>query len=506
MTMKEKLERVLNTPDRELRAFHIHTKNRQPTSVSKENRLILRRGITLVVSLGLLSVLALLPVQAQVFTGDLTLSTQADVDAFSYTEITGSLRIVDAQEITNLDGLSSLISVGGELAILDGAVLPNLDGLNSLTSVDGGVAILGNAVLPNLDGLSGLSSVGGGLVISGNASLDNLDSLPGVTSLGGSLEISGNAVLTSLGGLSGLASIAGGLSIRNNTALASLDGFSSLTSVGGGFAIRMQGALRSLEGLRNLTSVGGDLIIEGNASLTSLDEFHRVTTVRTLTIEDNDRLPTLHGLNGITSVGGDFVIRGNAALTSLVALGEIASISGHMIIEDNTMLPSLDGLSGITSVGGDVRINGNPALGACSCGIGTLLIPQYVSDNVSGMVRIENNFGSCSAVPDILVTPCGAQTAVEDLSVVPERFALRANYPNPFPSQTTLAFDLPKRSDVRLILYDTAGRTLVTLIEETLSPGAYRYTWQSRGLPSGVYYYRLEAGAYTETRGMVLIK
>ena len=126
MTRKEKLERVLNTPDRALRAVQIHTQNRQPTNVSKENRLILRRGIGLVLSLGLLSVLALVPVQAQVFTGDLTLSTQADVDAFSYTEITGSLRIVDAEEITNLAGLSSLISVEGDLVILDSVVLPNL--------------------------------------------------------------------------------------------------------------------------------------------------------------------------------------------------------------------------------------------------------------------------------------------------------------------------------------------------------------------------------------------
>ena len=149
-----------------------------------------------------------------------------------------------------------------------------------------------------------------------------------------------------------------------------------------------------------------------------------------------------------------------------------------------------------------MSIRNNGALSSCSCGIGALL----ATDGVAGDVEIHNNLPGCNSPSEILTTTCSEPTAVEEPSAVPERFALRTNYPNPFNSQTTITFALPVPSEVQLIIYDTMGRVVTTLIRETLPPGTYHYTWQGQGFSNGAYFYRLEAGAYTETRSMLLVK
>ena len=121
---------------------------------------------------------------AQVHVGNLILNSQADVDAFAYTEVTGTLAI-SSTDISNLDNLSSLTSVGAFLLIGDNGGLTNLDGLSSLTLVGGSITIVRNASLPNLNGLSSLTTVGGSLSIDINASLTNIDGFFSLSSAGG---------------------------------------------------------------------------------------------------------------------------------------------------------------------------------------------------------------------------------------------------------------------------------------------------------------------------------
>jgi photosystem II stability/assembly factor-like uncharacterized protein len=96
-------------------------------------------------------------------------------------------------------------------------------------------------------------------------------------------------------------------------------------------------------------------------------------------------------------------------------------------------------------------------------------------------------------------------------SEVPERFSLYQNYPNPFNPVTIIKFDIPPSKGargmmVRLLIYDILGRELTALVNEELKPGTYEVSWDGSNYPSGVYFYRLTAGDYTETRKMILLK
>ncbi len=95
----------------------------------------------------------------------------------------------------------------------------------------------------------------------------------------------------------------------------------------------------------------------------------------------------------------------------------------------------------------------------------------------------------------------------------PQSFALLQNYPNPFNPETTIRFDLPKESEVRLQIYNIHGQLLRTLFEGALKAGAWQRVWDGRDtggneVPSGVYFYRLQvnAGEWTSTRKMVLMR
>ncbi len=85
-------------------------------------------------------------------------------------------------------------------------------------------------------------------------------------------------------------------------------------------------------------------------------------------------------------------------------------------------------------------------------------------------------------------------------------FALHQNYPNPFNPSTTIAFDVLHSSLVSLNVFDMLGHKVATLVNEQKPPGSYSERWLALGLPSGIYFYRLEAGDYGETKMMLLVK
>jgi photosystem II stability/assembly factor-like uncharacterized protein len=89
---------------------------------------------------------------------------------------------------------------------------------------------------------------------------------------------------------------------------------------------------------------------------------------------------------------------------------------------------------------------------------------------------------------------------------IPQSFSLHQNYPNPFNPSTKIKFDIPKGSLVKLKIYDMLGREVATLVNEKLNPGTYEYEWNGINLPSGVYFYKIEAENFIETKRMVLIK
>ena len=87
-----------------------------------------------------------------------------------------------------------------------------------------------------------------------------------------------------------------------------------------------------------------------------------------------------------------------------------------------------------------------------------------------------------------------------------ESFDLFQNYPNPFNSYCTIKYSIPKSSQVTLKIFNTLGEEITTLVNEEKPVGTYELNWNAANLPSGVYFYRLQAGDYVQTRKMILLK
>jgi pectate lyase len=87
----------------------------------------------------------------------------------------------------------------------------------------------------------------------------------------------------------------------------------------------------------------------------------------------------------------------------------------------------------------------------------------------------------------------------------PGRFMLAQNYPNPFNPNTTITFHIARRSPVILSVLDLLGREVEILVKETKEPGTYSVRWQAGNASSGIYFYKLIAGDFIQTRKMVLI-
>jgi hypothetical protein len=123
-------------------------------------------------------------------------------------------------------------------------------------------------------------------------------------------------------------------------------------------------------------------------------------------------------------------------------------------------------------------------------------------------------FGLFAALPtgDVVALPAvgGAGTGAGDMlakdSGLPAVARLNQNYPNPFNPTTTIAFELPRDSKVSLRVFDTRGRLVERVLDEVRPAGRHTVTFDGRGLASGLYFYRIDAGDYTEVRRMTLVK
>jgi hypothetical protein len=89
---------------------------------------------------------------------------------------------------------------------------------------------------------------------------------------------------------------------------------------------------------------------------------------------------------------------------------------------------------------------------------------------------------------------------------IPLEFSLSQNYPNPFNPSTSIRFDIPVSSLVSINVYNVLGQEVTTLVNEDYKPGNYEVTWDAKDLSSGVYYYRLQAGSFMETKKLVLLR
>ncbi len=95
---------------------------------------------------------------------------------------------------------------------------------------------------------------------------------------------------------------------------------------------------------------------------------------------------------------------------------------------------------------------------------------------------------------------------IENNSFSPDKFMIYQNYPNPFNPSTNLEFGIPELGFVSLKVYDALGKVVKTLVNENKPAGYYNVEFDGNDLPSGIYFYRLEAGEFTLTKRMILLK
>lgn len=89
---------------------------------------------------------------------------------------------------------------------------------------------------------------------------------------------------------------------------------------------------------------------------------------------------------------------------------------------------------------------------------------------------------------------------------VPAEFSLKQNYPNPFNPTTRIEYQVAKAEFVTLKVYNLVGQEVASLINETKAPGTYAVAWNAEGMPSGVYFYMMQADGFSATKRLVLLK
>lgn len=123
----------------------------------------------------------------------------------------------------------------------------------------------------------------------------------------------------------------------------------------------------------------------------------------------------------------------------------------------------------------------------------------------TGALPITSN--SSSSPDTIRLAGIGASaTAVEKLEGIPAEFSLSQNFPNPFNPTTTIRYGIPEKSTVKLEIFNVLGQRIATLVNEQQQPAFYTVTWDASSLSTGIYFYRLQAGGFVQTKKLLLMK
>lgn len=108
--------------------------------------------------------------------------------------------------------------------------------------------------------------------------------------------------------------------------------------------------------------------------------------------------------------------------------------------------------------------------------------------------------------PDMAGTINASVSSITQTTEIVRGFEISQNYPNPFNPATKINFSIPFSSQVSLKIFNNAGQEVATLVNENLSASSYEINWDASDFNSGVYYYKIQAGNYNETKKMLLIK
>ena len=293
--------------------------------------------------------------------GDITLSTQAEVDACPCSEIQGSLTI-KGDDIVNLDGLSELTSIGGGLEIDNNSNLIDIKGLSSLKTIQWDLIIIQNILLKNLNGLENLEEIGGYLGIMDCESLETIDGISNLKIVGYGFEIENNHSLKIINGFNELVSLGGTLSVSHNRDLKTINGFNSIVKPYEIY-IGSNVILEKIEGFNSIVECTY-VSIYNNAKLKNIIGFESLKVLSgfdkgVFNIHDNPELVIIDCIRALDQ--GTVVIERNNKLKDIFGPAtKPYEISISLRISNNIALEHVDGLKSLTKA--SLNLNNNAAL------------------------------------------------------------------------------------------------------------------------------------------------
>ena len=355
-------------------------------------------------------------------TGNLTLTTQAEVNAFltnGVGKIDGNL-ILNPSNSLDLSPLNLLQEITGKFELANNANQTTLAGFDCLTTVSGNFSIFRNNALTAIPAntFSALQTVSGYFQITGNVALTEISATAfSALTVSETFQISGNAALTAIpaNAFSALQTVSGNFNIIANAALTAIpaNAFSALETVSGNFLFFSNDALTAIpaNAFSALETISGNFSISSNPALTAIpaNAFSALETVSGIfNISFNDALTDIsaNSFSALQTVSGDFNISVNDALTDISAnsFSALQTVSGDFSISNNNALTDIPAtaFSALQTVSGYFSISGNAALTDISANVFSAL------QTVSGDFNISNNY----ALTDISATAFSALQTV----------------------------------------------------------------------------------------------
>lgn len=240
----------------------------------------------------------------------------------------------------------------------------------------------------------------------------------------------------------------------------------------------------TFEGVAAGVQVGfSDTLIVRNTTFEGMQVGLNATGTELVTIEEN------------TFSGND---------TGVLIQGEYAPI----FFADNEFLSNTVGLdAGNLNPGADARNNwwgsgSGPSGGGEDPETGTMA--EGSGDAIAGTIRFDPWLGQGTIPTD--AGGSGDRDERPGDNDLPAAFDLAQNYPNPFNPATQIRYSLPEQAQVRLDVYNTLGQRVKSLVDENQGAGSYEISFDATALSSGLYIYRIQAGAFSESRSMLLVK
>lgn len=156
-------------------------------------------------------------------------------------------------------------------------------------------------------------------------------------------------------------------------------------------------------------------------------------------------------------------------------------------------------------VGGHIRVTANPAA------TGFMKLPQESYADGEVTIAVNRLAEGSAVVTQLWLKETGVGFNPQPIATVPSKYLLEQNFPNPFNPTTTIRYAIPEDAVVTLKVYNINGQEVATLVSEPKAAGKYEVTFDAKNtlgssLSSGIYFYRVTAGRFTETRKMVLLR